>query len=334
MREAISQRNGYGDGVLHYFLSQLTSFFSILSGVIILNQVSGGKKVNKIAILSLVGYTTLALLGSRTRLVGYIFILIVFTYSCYKDKIRWQHITKVGLPLVLILYFVFNFALVFRSTIRILGAQQKKLTPIEVVKQSLTNFDKRQDTNHQITSRSLAVFAALSKSFTSEYEPGKGELTKSSISVGIPKVIYPNKNPNGSQLLIESKLGTESDTADSFLMFSRVEWGSVFGAFWCFLMYISTIYFWYYSSLLLRYIFDTFSYFNLLVEIFPIICTINLVQFIEASPDSISSSLIRSPLIYSTILAILFLSKKLFGASLFTLSKENEEIILEKLSKQ
>jgi hypothetical protein len=269
-------------------------------------------KVSKLYWIILAGYILLQMIGSRTGFFGNIIFLAFIYYSLNRSNFKWKSVLKIGLILTISIIFIFPAVNIYRNSVRILGVKAVNNGILEnldiLVSESINNYHQMSnEAQKAVSTRSVGVFQAFALAIIKDTEPRLGVLTLNSISIAIPKVIYPLKSTTGSQLIIEKELGVNSDTADSLLLFSKMEWGNL-GAIFCLLMYLFLFIFW---DFLNRLFIKIFKHDHLLI--FSLISVFGISQYIEMSPDTLTANLIQSPVIITSLWILLWLLNKRFA---------------------
>lgn len=264
-------------------------------------------------VIIFIAFLLLFMFGSRTRFLGYICMVLFIYYSIYISLFKWSNIVKFLLIGVFVIYFIFPLVAIFRVAMRTLSADN--LSSVQNIERMITigidNYSEMKEvTKGAMGTRSLAVFESYAKAFESDVMPQMGILTYESISFALPKIIFPFKSQKGSQLHIEELLRSYTDLADSFLLFSKIEWGWL-GPIACVIMFLS-----FFMAWILYYKLFSAIIKNDYLFIYPLFMIFSLCQFIEKAPDGVNVEIFQIPLVYVSIWGMFLIFNKIFRTNI------------------
>lgn len=182
-------------------------------------------RYNKVFYLLCISLLCIYLQISRTYLLE-LMTFIMLLYYAVKRIItkKMMLITCIG---AFILYvFIFPAMTAYRGAKRILmGSNDNPITLVETIEGAVDELYKGsikvKDRDNK-DARAWNVYQIYAYSFSHPVSYN-GELTTAAFSIGIPKILYPNKSKYGSQGIIENALKIHEDVADSILLLANME---------------------------------------------------------------------------------------------------------------
>lgn len=310
IRESLADNKNYQGSVALTIFNYLNSvIFSILI-FDILKIKKLRKKIPIIYWIILANFLTISMLSSRTSFLGKLIFVALVYYSLERLSFKWKNALKLFIVLFLVIGIVFPLVNIYRNSVRILGAEATNKNLIEnfgfILNTTINNYSEmNKESSNAVGSRSVYVFQAFSSAFIINDEPELGNLSSNAISFSTPHFIYPGKSITGSQLIIEKKLKVYTDIADSFLLFNKLEWGTL-GAFICVLFFIFHFICW---DLLLKIGISVLK--NKILFFFPLISVFAICHDVELSPDTSIANLIQAPFVLFSIFLLFYILRTL-----------------------
>lgn len=166
------------------------------------------------------------IMGARTWLFEFLLVIVIVYYSHRKNRITNKTLMLVSVVIVLMISLLFPILSAFKYSKMIVGKEMLTgSNPIEVTRATVDYIIKNEESIESFDNkdqRKWFVYQIVGLSLASDYQ-GNGELTMKSLSFQMPRVIFPMKDMEGSQIAIEKGLKVYEDVADSILLFGVTE---------------------------------------------------------------------------------------------------------------
>lgn len=293
MRSEVSLNTSYAVGVIHILVKSILQFAILALCVRAISRVYNNIKISAGDFVLYLGYFTLLVLGSRTLVIGSFFVLIFIVYSVFRNKISLLDFIKFVVIGVLLVVFTFAINSVYRSALRTISKNIDGRIGLDVYVliaseafESLVGNDDKLVNSTAVSSRANSLYNSLSQPFVQNQTSTSSSLFLESVSISIPKVIYPQKSKLGSQGIIEAELGAYNDIGDSLLLFWRMEMG-LLGGVACAFYYVFLFLIW---NLLVQ---SFQKYLPTSLVFIPLAIIFGLCQYVEVTNDTIVAAIFQ-----------------------------------------
>lgn len=244
---------------------------------------------------------------SRTYLLESISLVALIVYATNKSTFTLKSVLKISCALVVVIMIGFPILSGIRAAKRVMIASNISVENIyDLLKTNsdilFSDIDFSESDNKD--DRVWNVYQIIGYSYLVQYK-GQGELTYNAISIGLPKLLFPNKSELGSQGIIEKKTGINDDIADSMLLLGVME-NRLIGFFYSAIYYMLVILFFDVFLKLLKKIFKN----DLCIPIV-IVYTFVWLNRVEFSFDGFIPTYINLILWYPVFYILLRIVKKI-----------------------
>ncbi|MBD0850778.1 hypothetical protein [Maribacter arenosus] len=237
---------------ISYEQSSMVKFFGtifklgITITIVLFFQIIKKKKFDVLIAISLLLFlVNLLLLPRRTLLVFFLFAAIVF-YSTNRELIN-KKMMMYALGFAAFMYFIyFPFYNIIRHSPVKVDLQDPISSISEIYDYGITSFsDADKNSSVRTDDRALGLYRAVYwlMDYDSEKEITWGRITLAAIDHAIPKVVNPSKG-QGSEILLQERMNTKKDSADSVLLLALADY-SMFGGIFTVIVYLLVYKIWF-----------------------------------------------------------------------------------------
>ena len=233
---------------ISYEQSSMIKFFStvfrlgLIITLILFFQDLTKKKIDKFILVSLSLFLVNLLMLSRRQLLVFLLFTALIFYSNNRELINRKVLIYIT-GFCTFLYFVyFPFYNIIRHSPIIFTANSPITSIKSIYDYGIRSFeDNNKSASQSVDTRALGLYRSLYKlaEIDSDTDITWGAITLSAIDHAIPKVINPGKG-SGSELLLQNRLHTNKDSADSILLIALADYsilGSIITALIFFVVY-------------------------------------------------------------------------------------------------
>lgn len=228
-------------GAVSYEESSLTmalgSIIKIVGFLLFLDfsyRLKSGTK-NKFNTICLIIYLSILVFFPRREFLGALLQLVLSLYSVHRSFFTLKKVSILGCVAAFIWLVYFPFYNVMRWNPISFDSKHPIESLYSIVEYGISNYSI--DAKEQLESsqeRSLGLYNAVYLLAKKNITPQTGKLTLLEIDVSIPKILNPNKG-NGSEITLEKMTSANVDIADSFMLLSYGEFGTLGGIYCCLL---------------------------------------------------------------------------------------------------
>ena len=128
-----------------------------------------------------------------------------------------------------------------RTTVKI-DSSNFTTSLLYIIEDTNSRFDSKKGSASETSEgRALNLYYALYRIIKYDKTPSNGKLLIAAIDHALPKFVNPNKG-SGTEIILQKKMFSKKDQADSILILAYGEFGLLIGAFYSFLLFILIIF--------------------------------------------------------------------------------------------
>lgn len=228
-------------GAVSYEESSLTmalgSIIKIVGFLLFLDfsyRLKSGTK-NKFNTICLIIYLSILVFFPRREFLGALLQLVLSLYSVHRSFFTLKKVSILGCVAAFIWLVYFPFYNVMRWNPISFDSKHPIESLYSIVEYGISNYSiEAKEQLESSQERSLGLYNAVYLLAKKNITPQTGKLTLLEIDVSIPKILNPNKG-NGSEITLEKMTSANVDIADSFMLLSYGEFGTLGGIYCCLL---------------------------------------------------------------------------------------------------
>lgn len=199
-------------------------------------------KKNIIILFTLLGFALLLLFMPRRIMLFYIIVSLIITYSIKRHFFTKKKIAWIIVVLLVIFKIYFPFYNVMRRTTVKIDSSNFTTSLLYIIEDTNSRFDSKKGSASETSEgRALNLYYALYRIIKYDKTPSNGKLLIAAIDHALPKFVNPNKG-SGTEIILQKKMFSKKDQADSILILAYGEFGLLIGAFYSFLLFILIIF--------------------------------------------------------------------------------------------